>query len=154
MSPFSDMTRDTEFDDLIWKALADKTRRKILDILAESPQTTGEIVARFEGLSRTNVMKHMDVLVKANLVMIRRDGRSRWNHLNPAPIQAVCDRWISKHVQGIASSMARLKNLVESEPKQDQKSDLQDEAKVDSATVKTKKTAGSKRASKSSKKRK
>ncbi len=99
--------------DLVWKALGDATRRRILDVLAERPQTTGEIVARFEELSRTNVMKHLEILVNANLVIVRWEGRSRWNHLNPAPIQSVCDRWISRHVQKVASSMSRLKERVE-----------------------------------------
>jgi DNA-binding transcriptional ArsR family regulator len=100
-------------NDLIWKALADATRREILDALAERPQTSGEIVARFDGLCRTNVMKHLDILVAANLVIVRREGRSRWNYLNPVPIQRVCDRWVSKHVKHLAAAMSRLKDHVE-----------------------------------------
>ena len=113
MSQFGDMNKRQEKSDAIWKALADRTRREILDVLAERPQTTGELVGRFDYLCRTNVMKHIDVLVEANLVIVKREGRCRWNHLNPAPIQAVCDRWISKHVQHLASSMSQLKDLVE-----------------------------------------
>jgi DNA-binding transcriptional ArsR family regulator len=100
-------------NDLIWKALADATRREILDALAERPQTSGDIVARFDGLCRTNVMKHLDILVAANLVIVRREGRSRWNYLNPVPIQRVCDRWVSKHVKHLAAAMSRLKDHVE-----------------------------------------
>lgn len=113
MSPYSDMKNDVDKTDEIWKALADRTRRQILDLLAEGPRTTGDLVASFEHLCRTNVMKHIGVLVDANLIAIRRDGRTRWNHLNAAPIQMVCDRWVSKHVKKMASSMSRLKNLVE-----------------------------------------
>ena len=113
MSPFSDMNKRQEQHDAIWKALADRTRREILDVLAERPQTTGELVERFDHLCRTNVMKHINILVDANLVIIRREGRNRWNHLNPAPIQLVCDRWVSKHVKNLASSMSRLKEHVE-----------------------------------------
>lgn len=107
------MSNRQEKTDRIWKALADGTRREILDVLAERPCTTGELVARFDHVCRTNVMKHLGVLVDANLVIVRRDGRVRWNHLNPTPIQAVCDRWVSKHVKGMASSLARLKEHVE-----------------------------------------
>lgn len=113
MSPFSDMNKTQQQNDLIWKALADSTRRDILDALSERPQTTGEITARFDGICRTNVMKHLDVLVAANLVVVRREGRTRWNYLNPVPIQRVCDRWVSKHVKRLASALSRLKDHVE-----------------------------------------
>lgn len=107
------MTRRNDENDRIWKALADTTRREILDVLAERPHTTGELVVRFEPLCRTNVMKHIDILVAANLIIVRRTGRTRWNYLNPVPIQAVCDRWVSNHVRQLASSLARLKEHVE-----------------------------------------
>ncbi len=100
-------------NDDIWKALADRTRRDMLDELAERALTTGELVARFDHLCRTNVMKHLDVLVAARLVIVRRQGRTRWNYLNPAPIQAVCQRWIHRHVQHMAGALARLKEHVE-----------------------------------------
>lgn len=113
MSPFGDMNIDEE-KDAIWKALADHTRRAILDLLADRPLTTGEIVARFDGsFCRTAVMKHLQILVDANLVVIRREGRTRWNYLNPVPIQRVCDRWITRHVKRMSSSISRLKDLVE-----------------------------------------
>jgi len=108
------MTTKPQDVELIWKALADGTRREILDVLAERPQTTSELVGRFEGsLCRTAVMKHVEILVGANLVLIRREGRVRWNYLNPVPIQRVCDRWISKHVKHMSSALSRLKDLVE-----------------------------------------
>ena len=99
--------------DNIWRALADPHRRDILDALAERPLTTGEIVARFDGLCRTAVMKHLDVLVEAGLVVVRREGRQRWNYLNPVPIQRVCDRWISRHVRHMSAALSRLKGIVE-----------------------------------------
>ena len=104
--------------DLVWKALADPTRRAILDLLAKAPSTTGDVCAhfaraRYGGIGRTGVMKHLDVLEAANLVLVRREGRQRWNHLNPVPIQRVCDRWVSRHVRDLASSANRLKDLVE-----------------------------------------
>lgn len=108
------MKASSEDAERVWKALADGSRREILDCLSERPLTTGELVARFKGdLCRTAVMKHLDLLVQANLVVVRREGRQRWNYINPAPIQRVCDRWISRHVQRLASSLSRLKDAVE-----------------------------------------
>lgn len=97
----------------VWKALSDPTRRAMLDALARGPLLTGDLVARFAPMCRTNVMKHLDALVDAHLVIIRRTGRQRWNYLNPIPIQRVCDRWVSRHVRGLASAMSRLKQHAE-----------------------------------------
>ena len=99
--------------DLVWRALADPRRRAILDLLAGRARTTGEVCAHFDDIGRTGVMKHLDVLEEAELVVVRREGRVRWNHLNPAPIQRVCDRWVSRHVRGIARAANRLKEAVE-----------------------------------------
>lgn len=100
--------------DEVWRALADSTRRELLDALAERPRTTGELVARFPALCRTAVMKHLDVLTSAGLVVVRREGRFRWNHLNPMPIQRIHDRWVAKHVRAAAGALSRLKDHVES----------------------------------------
>ena len=105
--------KDDDEADQVWKALADRTRRGILDVLAQRPHTTGELVGQFDHLCRTAVMKHLDLLEKANLMMVRRDGKVRWNHLNPVPIQRICDRWISRHVRGTARALSRLKDHVE-----------------------------------------
>ncbi len=59
-------------------------------------------------------MKHLDVLVGANLVLIRREGRFRWNYLNPVPIERVCGRWVNRHVKRLSSALNRLKDVVES----------------------------------------
>ena len=115
MSLFSDMSTLSEDDDLIWRALADPVRREILDALFEAPLRTGDLVARFSDLCRTAVMKHLDVLVAADLVRVRRDGRFRWNSLNSVPIERVCQRWVQAHVRPLASAMNRLKHLVESD---------------------------------------
>lgn len=108
--------RQTASDDRVWKALADDTRRAMLDALREGPLLTGDLVARFAPMCRTNVMKHLDVLVEANLVIVRRQGRQRWNSINPVPIQRVCDRWVSRHVRDLASAMSRFKEHVEQPP--------------------------------------
>lgn len=104
--------------DRIWKALADPTRRAILDQLAKAAQTTGDLCTWFAapergGLGRTGTMKHLGILHEAGLVVVRREGRTRWNFLNPVPIQQVCDRWVSRHVAGLATSLQRLKTLAE-----------------------------------------
>jgi len=115
------MTQGKQNNDEIWKALADGTRREILDVLAERPQTTGELVVRFDHLCRTNVMKHLDVLVAAHLIIVRRTGRTRWNYLNPTPIQSVCDLWVSKHVKQLASALSRLKEHAEEQARNELK---------------------------------
>ena len=112
LSPMSDTKRNAD-DDRVWKALADPTRRALLDALAEAPLTTGELVERWPSLCRTAVMKHLDVLEAAGLLVVRRQGRLRWNHLNPVPIQAIHERWVSRHVAGTASALLRLKRHVE-----------------------------------------
>lgn len=101
-------------EECVWRALADPVRREILDALAVRSLTTGEIVQQTNGLCRTAVMKHLDVLVDANLVIVRREGRFRWNDLNSAPIERVCSRWINQHVARLSSAMNRLKEIVES----------------------------------------
>jgi DNA-binding transcriptional ArsR family regulator len=99
--------------DRIWKALADPTRRAILDELAGEPRTTGDLVRRHPDLCRTAVMKHLDLLTSSGLVVIRREGRTRWNYLNPVPIQRVCERWIHEHLRRMTGALSRLKNHVE-----------------------------------------
>jgi DNA-binding transcriptional ArsR family regulator len=100
--------------DRIWRALADRTRRELLDRLAERPHTTGELVASCPSLCRTAVMKHLDVLHDAELILVRREGRVRWNELNAMPIQRIYDRWVSRHVRASASALSRLKDRAES----------------------------------------
>jgi len=107
----SDTSADT---DAVWKALAEPTRRAVLDVLARRPHTTGELVERFPDLCRTAVMKHLDVLEAAGLLVVQREGRVRWNHLDPTPIRALHDRWVSRHVARVASALDRLKAHVES----------------------------------------
>ena len=80
-------------DDRTWKALADPTRRELLDLLRRRPRTTGELAAGFE-MSRFGVMKHLGLLEQAGLVRVERRGRERWNHLNPLPIQRIWKRWV------------------------------------------------------------
>jgi DNA-binding transcriptional ArsR family regulator len=99
--------------DQVWKALSDPTRRQIIDRLALGPRTTGELCAQFApeergSLARTTVMKHLDVLVAAHLVLIRREGRTRWNYINPAPLQRILDQWLSRTTQASARALNQL----------------------------------------------
>ena len=84
---------------MIWKALSDPTRRSILNLLKNAPRTTGEISDQFKDLSRYAVMKHLGVLEKADLITIKREGKFRWNYLNPTPIQKTYEKWVSNLVQ-------------------------------------------------------
>lgn len=97
----------------IWKALSDPTRREILDLLREGPRTTTEIVERFPELTRFGVMKHIDVLREAGLVITREDGRRRVNSLNAVPIRMIYERWVSKYADLWATQLVALKRSLE-----------------------------------------
>jgi DNA-binding transcriptional ArsR family regulator len=96
----------------VWKALADSTRRRILDLLRAGPRTTGELCARF-AVSRFAVMKHLAILERAGLVLVRREGRQRWNYLNAVPIRQIYERWISDYEGIWAGSLLNLKRHIE-----------------------------------------
>ena len=99
--------------DQIFRALADPTRRAILDALKPAPLTTGQLVDSFPALSRCGVMKHLEVLVEADLVLVRREGRMRWNYLNAIPIMQIHQRWISDYLGELAGPLLTLKKLAE-----------------------------------------
>jgi DNA-binding transcriptional ArsR family regulator len=103
-----------QIDDLgpVWKALADPTRRRLLDLLKERPRTTGHLCDQFP-VSRFAVMKHLAILEQAGLVIVGRQGRERWNYLNAVPIQQIYERWISGYQALWASSLLRLKARIE-----------------------------------------
>ena len=92
----------------VWRALADPTRRRILDLLRDGPQTTGALCAAFPEVTRFSVMKHLDVLSAADLVVIRRRGRERWNHLNGVPLRQAYERWMRPHTDAAATTLLRL----------------------------------------------
>lgn len=100
--------------DAVWKALADPTRRRILDLLRAEPRTTGDLASRFES-TRFAVMKHLVVLVDAGLVIVERRGRERWNHLNPVPIRDLYRRWIRPFDAAPADALLRIKRAAERE---------------------------------------
>jgi DNA-binding transcriptional ArsR family regulator len=101
-------------DDLVFKALADARRRRILDLLKARPRTTGELCARFaRSLDRCTVMQHLGVLERAELVLVRREGRLRWNYLNAAPFREIGERWISPFAGPAVELLMRLKRDLE-----------------------------------------
>ena len=95
--------------DRVFKALAAPARREILDVLKDAPQTTGALCLRFPQLDRCTVMQHLKVLEEADLIIVKRDGRERWNHLNPLPIKEIHDRWIGEYAAYAVSKLAALK---------------------------------------------
>jgi DNA-binding transcriptional ArsR family regulator len=103
-----------DHDDLLFKALADSRRRQILDLLKAEPRTTGELCERFKGsLDRCTVMQHIGVLDRAGLIIVRREGRNRWNYLNAAPFKEIYDRWISSYASEAVELLSRLKRDLE-----------------------------------------
>lgn len=102
--------------DTVWRALADPTRRGILDELRHGPRTTGSLVGAVGGLSRYAVMKHLGVLEEAGLTFHEKRGRERWNHLNAAPLRQIYDRWVTRFEDCWAGPLANLKRAIETEP--------------------------------------
>jgi DNA-binding transcriptional ArsR family regulator/uncharacterized protein YndB with AHSA1/START domain len=98
----------------LWRALADPTRRRILDLLRQRPLITGEIAAQF-AISRIAVMRHLEVLCEAGLVASRKRGRERWHYLNAVPLQKLHRRWADPAAAGFASALLRLQDTVEAE---------------------------------------
>lgn len=105
----------SEVDDLdaVWRALSNPVRRRMLDLLKAGPLTTGALSERFPELSRFAVMQHLGVLVEAELVLPVRDGRARYNYLNPVPIQQIYDRWVSRYMQPWTDALTSLKHELE-----------------------------------------
>lgn len=99
--------------DPVWKALADPTRRAVLDLLRDRPLTTTEIVEAFPHLSRFGVMKHLDALRDAELVHTREEGRQRVNSLNVFPIRQIYERWVSPFQEVWSSHLLGIKELAE-----------------------------------------
>ena len=100
-------------EDSIFKALADSSRRFLLDLLfKQDGQTLGELEARL-AMTRFGVMKHLKVLEKAGLVITRRHGREKLHYLNAVPIRLIHDRWIDKYREHEVSMLADLKTSLE-----------------------------------------
>ena len=101
--------------DAVFKALADPTRRQLLDeLFRQDGQSTGALEKRFE-MSRFGVMKHLKLLEEAGLVVTRRVGREKLHFLNPVPIRLIHDRWVSKYAEPWAATLSGLKRELEEE---------------------------------------
>jgi DNA-binding transcriptional ArsR family regulator len=102
-------------EDLVFKALADTSRRFLLDLLRERDgQTLGELEWELT-MTRFGVMKHLRLLEEAGLVVTRREGRQKLHYLNPVPIRLIHDRWIDKYRERQVSALAHLKSELEEE---------------------------------------
>jgi len=100
-------------DDLVFKALADTTRRFLLDLLFDRDgRTLTELESELE-MSRFGVMKHLRVLERAGLVVTRRSGREKLHFLNPMPIRSIYNRWTRKYAEPFVSALVELKTDLE-----------------------------------------
>jgi DNA-binding transcriptional ArsR family regulator len=101
--------------DKVFKALADPTRRGLLDqLFKQDGQTLSALEERLP-MTRFGVMKHLRVLEQANLVTTRRRGREKLHFLNPVPIRLVHDRWVSKYAEPWAAALSGIKRELEEE---------------------------------------
>jgi DNA-binding transcriptional ArsR family regulator len=110
------VTYDWEMDE-VFRALADPTRRALLDALYERDGQTLTALEQGVAMSRFGVMKHLKVLERAGLVTTKRRGREKLHFLNPVPIRLVYDRWVSKYAEPWAQALSGLKRQLEEEPK-------------------------------------
>ena len=103
--------------DEVFKALADPSRRVLLDqLFDEDGQTLLSLQAALPAMTRFGVMKHLQVLEEARLVTTEKVGREKRHYLNPVPIRLVHDRWISKYAEPWVRGLADLKHDLESKP--------------------------------------
>lgn len=100
--------RKASDDDLVFKALANPTRRDMLDTLKESSRTTGELCEHFPALDRTTVLQHLRVLERAELVTGRRVGRERHLTIALLPIKRIHDRWIGEYARAAVDLLQQL----------------------------------------------
>src|SRR5436190_21728429 len=97
----------------VFKALADPTRRSLLDELYKQDGQTLSVLERRLPMTRFGVMKHLKVLEEAGLVVARKHGREKLHFLNPVPIRLVHDRWVSKYAEPWAAALSELKTRLE-----------------------------------------
>jgi DNA-binding transcriptional ArsR family regulator len=105
-------------DDRVFKALADPTRRFLLDrLFVRDGRTLTELESELE-MTRFGVMKHLRILEDAGLITTRKEGREKRHFLNPVPIRLIHNRWIDKYTERRVSALIDLKNELESPPPQ------------------------------------
>jgi DNA-binding transcriptional ArsR family regulator len=106
---------DVSDDDRVFKALADPTRRLLLDrLFTRDGRTLSDLESEVE-MTRFGVMKHLKVLEEAGLVVTRRSGREKLHYLNPVPIRLIHDRWIDKYTERRVAALTDLKSELEQE---------------------------------------
>ncbi|HEX4571765.1 MAG TPA: metalloregulator ArsR/SmtB family transcription factor [Dongiaceae bacterium] len=102
-------------DDAVFRALADASRRQLLDRLhRRNGQTLGELCQGLD-MTRQAVAKHLAILEEANLVSWKRQGREKLHHINPVPINEIAERWIGKFERPRLRALAKLKRNLEGE---------------------------------------
>ena len=107
------MTERPDDTDLLFKALADPSRRKLLDLLhANDGQTLSELCEHLD-MTRQGVTQHLDLLEAANIVATVRRGREKLHFLNPVPLQEIYDRWIAKFEKPRLKALSKLKQRLE-----------------------------------------
>jgi DNA-binding transcriptional ArsR family regulator len=107
------MTAD---DPQVWKALGSPHRRALLDALRDGARTTTDLCDVLPQLSRFAVMQHLAVLERADVVIVRRNGRERWNELNAVPIQRELERWLNSFQRATASQLLAFERHLHSTP--------------------------------------
>jgi len=101
--------------DLVFKALADGSRRDLLDRLrADNGQTLNQLCAGLSGMTRQAVSKHLAILEEANLIATVKRGREKLHYLNPVPIHEIAERWIGKFERSRLDALSDLKKALES----------------------------------------
>lgn len=104
--------------DAIFKALADESRRRLLDELRkDNGQTLSQLCAHFRGMTRQAVAKHLGILEGANLVATIWQGREKLHYLNPVPLHEIYERWISKYEMPGLNALSNLKRKLENNRK-------------------------------------
>ena len=104
--------------DEVFKALADDSRRGLLDALRErDAQTLHELCETLPDMTRFGVMKHLRVLEEAHLVLTERSGRTKLHYLNPIPIREIHDRWIAPYREPLAAGLLALRDRAEGDPR-------------------------------------
>jgi DNA-binding transcriptional ArsR family regulator len=99
--------------DLVFRALADPSRRRLLDLLhAKNGQTLGELCGELD-MTRQAVTKHLGILEEASLVVAQKRGREKLHYINPVPINDIADRWIGKFERHRVRALADLKKMLE-----------------------------------------
>jgi DNA-binding transcriptional ArsR family regulator len=107
-------------DARVWKALSSPHRRALLDALRNGPMTTTALCEVLPELSRFAVMQHLGVLERAGVVLVRREGRERWNELNAVPIQRELERWLNSFQQATASELLAFERHLRASTKEEE----------------------------------